>query len=228
MNILCGSQLVSLCDVDVGWGDLGHHSQLPVLSCFLLQVPKRKWCKASTAATSTHGVPELRGNMAAAQGAGSGSAGPSGAPGSAPAHSSNSAAVAVWEWQDEFGRWRPYRGSVCSYIEQVIQASQQKGRRSGSGLLSSIPLGHADPALAPYVIDIPSLTQFRQDTGKGAAPAALLMCLGINRALFCVEEPCKALLFATCWAELCEHICSPDAVCCPLWKNLQLGAGRQP
>ncbi|KFV98067.1 putative E3 ubiquitin-protein ligase DTX2, partial [Fulmarus glacialis] len=74
-------------------------------------------------------------------------------------------AVAVWEWQDEFGRWRPYRGNVCSYIEQVFQASQQKGRRSGSGLVSSIPLGHADPVLAPYVIDIPSLTQFRQDTG---------------------------------------------------------------
>ncbi|XP_066057728.1 probable E3 ubiquitin-protein ligase DTX2 isoform X2 [Chamaea fasciata] len=104
--------------------------------------------------------------MAAAQGAaGSGSAGPSGPPGPAPGHSSSSAAVAVWEWQDEFGRWRPYRGNVCSYIEQVIQASQQKGRRSGSGLASSIPLGHADPALAPYVIDIPSLTQFRQDTG---------------------------------------------------------------
>ncbi|KFP74574.1 putative E3 ubiquitin-protein ligase DTX2, partial [Acanthisitta chloris] len=74
-------------------------------------------------------------------------------------------AVAVWEWQDEFGRWRPYRGNVCSYIEQVFQASQQKGRRSGSGLVSSIPLGQADPVLAPYVIDIPSLTQFRQDTG---------------------------------------------------------------
>ncbi|XP_027546626.1 probable E3 ubiquitin-protein ligase DTX2 isoform X3 [Neopelma chrysocephalum] len=103
--------------------------------------------------------------MAAAQGAGSSSAGPSGLPGSAPGHSSNSTVVAVWEWQDEFGRWRPYRGNVCSYIEQVIQASQQKGRRSGSGLVSSIPLGRADPALAPYVIDIPSLTQFRQDTG---------------------------------------------------------------
>ncbi|XP_038013998.1 probable E3 ubiquitin-protein ligase DTX2 isoform X2 [Motacilla alba alba] len=103
--------------------------------------------------------------MAAAQGAGSSSAGPSGPPGSAPGHGSGSTAVAVWEWQEEFGRWRPYRGNVCSYIEQVIQASQQKGRRSGSGLVSSIPLGHADPALAPYVIDIPSLTQFRQDTG---------------------------------------------------------------
>ncbi|NXU55547.1 DTX2 ligase, partial [Turnix velox] len=104
--------------------------------------------------------------MAAAQGgAGSSSAGPSGLPGSAPGHSNSSTAVAVWEWQDEFGRWRPYRGSVCSYIEQVFQASQQKGQRSGSGLVSSIPLGHVDPALAPYVIDIPSLTQFRQDTG---------------------------------------------------------------
>ncbi|XP_074701691.1 putative E3 ubiquitin-protein ligase DTX2 isoform X4 [Strix aluco] len=103
--------------------------------------------------------------MAAAQGAGSSSAGPSGLPGSAPGHSSNSTAVAVWEWQDEFGRWRPYQGNVCSYIEQVFQASQQKGRRSGSGHVSSIPLGRADPVLAPYVIDIPSQTQFRQDTG---------------------------------------------------------------
>ncbi|XP_071673001.1 probable E3 ubiquitin-protein ligase DTX2 isoform X2 [Patagioenas fasciata] len=103
--------------------------------------------------------------MAAAQGAGSSLAGPSGLPSSSPGHSSNSTAVAVWEWQDEFGRWRPYRGNVCSYIEQVFQASQQKGRRSGSALVSSIALGHADPVLAPYVIDIPSLTQFRQDTG---------------------------------------------------------------
>ncbi|NWX97970.1 DTX2 ligase, partial [Nothoprocta ornata] len=102
--------------------------------------------------------------MAAAQGAGSSSAGPSGLPSSAPGHS-NSPAVAVWEWQDEFGRWRPYRGNVCSYIEQVFQASQQKGRRLGPGPGNSIPLGHADAVLAPYVIDIPSLTQFRQDTG---------------------------------------------------------------
>ncbi|XP_010004328.1 PREDICTED: probable E3 ubiquitin-protein ligase DTX2 [Chaetura pelagica] len=102
--------------------------------------------------------------MAAAQGAGSSSAGPSG-PSSAPGHSSNSTAVAVWEWQDEFGKWRPYRGNVCSYIEQVFQASQQKGRPSGSRPVSSIPLGHADPVLAPYVIDIQTWTQFRQDTG---------------------------------------------------------------
>ncbi|KAK2525529.1 Dtx2 isoform C [Columba livia] len=129
--------------------------------------PRRKWCKASQ--RSCHLDPRCAQtsgrNMAAAQGAGSSLAGPSGLPSSSPGHSSNSTAVAVWEWQDEFGRWRPYRGNVCSYIEQVFQASQQKGRRSGSGLVSSIALGHADPVLAPYVIDIPSLTQFRQDTG---------------------------------------------------------------
>uniref|UniRef100_A0A8C3RZ71 E3 ubiquitin-protein ligase n=1 Tax=Chelydra serpentina TaxID=8475 RepID=A0A8C3RZ71_CHESE len=103
--------------------------------------------------------------MAAALGAGSGSAGPPGLPNSAPGHAALPA-VAVWEWQDEFGRWRPYRGSVCSFIEQALQAPAQKGRRSGTGLASSsIPLGQADATLAPYVIDIPSLMQFRQDTG---------------------------------------------------------------
>ncbi|CAM5165130.1 unnamed protein product [Eretmochelys imbricata] len=103
--------------------------------------------------------------MAAALGAGSGSAGPPGLPNSVPGHVALPA-VAVWEWQDEFGRWRPYRGSVCSFIEQALQAPAQKGRRSGPGLASSsIPLGQADAMLAPYVIDIPSLVQFRQDTG---------------------------------------------------------------
>ncbi|XP_019349009.1 probable E3 ubiquitin-protein ligase DTX2 isoform X10 [Alligator mississippiensis] len=86
---------------------------------------------------------------------------------SAPVPGSGSpGAVAVWEWQDEFGKWRPYQGSVCSYIEQSFQASQQKGKRLGPGPANnSIPLGHADAMLAPYVIDIPSLMQFRQDTG---------------------------------------------------------------
>uniref|UniRef100_A0A8C8S510 E3 ubiquitin-protein ligase n=1 Tax=Pelusios castaneus TaxID=367368 RepID=A0A8C8S510_9SAUR len=103
--------------------------------------------------------------MAAALDPGSGSAGPSGLPRSVPGHTTLPA-VAVWEWQDEFGRWRPYRGSVCSYIEQALQAPLQMGRRPGAGpASSSIPLGQADATLAPYVIDIPSLMQFRQDTG---------------------------------------------------------------
>ncbi|KAB1263557.1 putative E3 ubiquitin-protein ligase DTX2 [Camelus dromedarius] len=73
-------------------------------------------------------------------------------------------AVAVWEWQDGLGTWHPYSATVCSYIEQ--QFIQQKGQRFGLGSLAhSIPLGQADPSLAPYIIDLPSWTQFRQDTG---------------------------------------------------------------
>ncbi|XP_033027610.1 probable E3 ubiquitin-protein ligase DTX2 isoform X1 [Lacerta agilis] len=75
--------------------------------------------------------------------------------------------VAVWEWQDEFGRWRPYPSGVCSYIEQSFQALMAKGRQSLPSwpVNGSIPLGQADSTLAPYIIDIPNLTQFRQDTG---------------------------------------------------------------
>ncbi|XP_055462017.1 probable E3 ubiquitin-protein ligase DTX2 [Psammomys obesus] len=72
--------------------------------------------------------------------------------------------VAVWEWQDGLGTWHPYSAAVCSFIEQ--QFVQQKGQRYGLGSLAhSIPLGQVDPSLAPYIIDLPSWTQFRQDTG---------------------------------------------------------------
>ncbi|XP_020011993.1 probable E3 ubiquitin-protein ligase DTX2 isoform X3 [Castor canadensis] len=73
-------------------------------------------------------------------------------------------AVAVWEWQDGLGTWHPYSAAVCTYIEH--QFVQQKGQRFGLGSLAhSIPLGQVDPSLAPYIIDLPSWTQFRQDTG---------------------------------------------------------------
>uniref|UniRef100_A0A2I3TB04 E3 ubiquitin-protein ligase n=1 Tax=Pan troglodytes TaxID=9598 RepID=A0A2I3TB04_PANTR len=73
-------------------------------------------------------------------------------------------AVAVWEWQDGLGTWHPYSATVCSFIEQ--QFVQQKGQCFGLGSMAhSIPLGQADPSLAPYIIDLPSWTQFRQDTG---------------------------------------------------------------
>ncbi|XP_060114725.1 probable E3 ubiquitin-protein ligase DTX2 isoform X2 [Heteronotia binoei] len=90
------------------------------------------------------------------------SAGPSGLPPTLP-----DPGVAVWEWQDELGWWRPYRSSVCSFIEQSFQALLMKGRRlSGTWPVNgSISLGHVDASLAPYIIDIQSLTQFRQDTG---------------------------------------------------------------
>ncbi|XP_040006263.1 probable E3 ubiquitin-protein ligase DTX2 isoform X2 [Xiphias gladius] len=72
--------------------------------------------------------------------------------------------IAVWEWQDDLGYWRPYSGQVSAYIERCLSP---RGQRGGGGPGStSICLGQSDPSLSPYLIDIPSLKQFRQDTGK--------------------------------------------------------------
>lgn len=66
-------------------------------------------------------------------------------------------AVVVWEWLNEHGRWRPYSPAVSHHIEAVIRANPRGG---------SVVLGQADGKLAPYLIDLQSMQQFRQDTGK--------------------------------------------------------------
>ena len=72
--------------------------------------------------------------------------------------------IAVWEWQDDVGCWRPYSGQVSAHIERCLSP---RGHRGGGGPGStSICLGQSDPSLSPYLIDIPSLKQFRQDTGE--------------------------------------------------------------
>ncbi|KAM9788909.1 putative E3 ubiquitin-protein ligase DTX2 [Neosynchiropus ocellatus] len=71
--------------------------------------------------------------------------------------------IAVWEWQDDLGYWRPYSGQVSAYIERCLSP---RGQRAGAPGATSICLGQSDPSLSPYLIDIPSLKQFRQDTGK--------------------------------------------------------------
>ncbi|KAJ0061884.1 hypothetical protein NL108_013745, partial [Boleophthalmus pectinirostris] len=71
--------------------------------------------------------------------------------------------VVVWEWQDDQGFWRPYSGQVSAYIERCLSPRGQ--RLAGAGL-TSICLGHSDPSLAQYLIDVPGLKQFRQDTGE--------------------------------------------------------------
>uniref|UniRef100_A0A8C4TBF9 E3 ubiquitin-protein ligase n=1 Tax=Erpetoichthys calabaricus TaxID=27687 RepID=A0A8C4TBF9_ERPCA len=69
--------------------------------------------------------------------------------------SQNLARVVVWEWLNEHGRWRPYSAAVCHHIENVL-----KGDPRGT-----VVLGQVDPQLAPYIIDLQSMHQFRQDTG---------------------------------------------------------------
>ncbi|XP_072325363.1 probable E3 ubiquitin-protein ligase DTX2 isoform X2 [Scyliorhinus torazame] len=70
--------------------------------------------------------------------------------------------VAVWEWEDEAARWRPYSSRVSEHIERSLQHLHGAAAKGAS----SISLGQADPRLASYIIDIPTLTQFRQDTGR--------------------------------------------------------------
>ncbi|XP_035754268.1 E3 ubiquitin-protein ligase DTX1 [Egretta garzetta] len=67
----------------------------------------------------------------------------------------NMARVVVWEWLNEHGRWRPSSAAVCHHIENVLKEDAR----------GSVVLGQVDVQLAPYVIDLQSMHQFRQDTG---------------------------------------------------------------
>ncbi|XP_075906700.1 E3 ubiquitin-protein ligase DTX4a isoform X2 [Nelusetta ayraudi] len=65
-------------------------------------------------------------------------------------------AVVVWEWLNERARWRPYSPAVCHHIEAVIRSQPR---------CASVVLGQVDSRLSPYIIDLLSMHQFRQDTG---------------------------------------------------------------
>ncbi|KAM9857311.1 E3 ubiquitin-protein ligase DTX4-like [Aulostomus maculatus] len=66
-------------------------------------------------------------------------------------------AVVVWEWLNEHGRWRPYSPAVSHQIEAAIRSGDTRG--------GSVVLGQVDSRLSPYIIDLQSMHQFRQDTG---------------------------------------------------------------
>ncbi|KAG8146196.1 hypothetical protein E2320_012574 [Naja naja] len=69
---------------------------------------------------------------------------------------SNVARVVVWEWLNEHSRWRPYTAAVCHHIENILKEDAR----------GSVVLGQVDAQLSPYIIDLQSMHQFRQDTGK--------------------------------------------------------------
>ncbi|XP_030078211.1 putative E3 ubiquitin-protein ligase DTX2 isoform X2 [Microcaecilia unicolor] len=125
--------------------------------------------------------------MAAVPATGSGASGTSGPPAAVPLLHPGMA-VAVWEWKNEFNCWKPYSGKVSCYIEQCMQAHQnQKGQRAAPGNVNSICLGQADPRLAQYIIDIPNMVQFRQDTGT---------VRNVQKTLY---PPKSAPGFGVCW-----------------------------
>lgn len=75
----------------------------------------------------------------------------------------NVARVVVWEWLNEHGRWRPYTAAVCHHIENVLKEDAR----------GSVVLGQVDAQLSPYIIDLQSMHQFRQDTGRERQSACL-------------------------------------------------------
>ncbi len=84
--------------------------------------------------------------------------------------SQSMARVVVWEWMNEHGRWRPYSAADCHHIENVL-----KGDARGT-----VILGQVDPQLAPYVIDLQSMHQFRQDTGESQRHVVYLRKVDLN------------------------------------------------
>lgn len=142
--------------------------------------------------------------MAAGPPQSGGAAGPLGPPTMASQWNPASMAVAVWEWQDELGKWRPYSSKVSNYIEQCMQSHQQQKTTRALANSRSISLGQVDPKLAPYIIDIATLAQFRQDTGT----------MRYIRKTLCPLDsaPAKGIFWEWinddgCWTAYETHIC---------------------
>ncbi|XP_013406045.1 probable E3 ubiquitin-protein ligase DTX2 [Lingula anatina] len=62
--------------------------------------------------------------------------------------------VVVWEWMNEFGRWRPYEPGVSNYIEN----------HTTNGV--TLYLKNVDPKLSMYKLDLQNYVQIAQHTGK--------------------------------------------------------------
>uniref|UniRef100_A0A8C7YSQ4 WWE domain-containing protein n=1 Tax=Oryzias sinensis TaxID=183150 RepID=A0A8C7YSQ4_9TELE len=84
-------------------------------------------------------------------------------------------AVVVWEWLNEHGRWRPYSPAVSHQIEAAIRNSDPRG--------GSVVLGQVDNRLSPYIIDLQSMHQFRQDTGMSGAWSWLMECDNLGECI---------------------------------------------
>lgn len=96
-------------------------------------------------------------------------------------------AVVVWEWLNEHGRWRPYSPAVCHHIEAVIRSDPRCG---------SVVLGQVDSRLSPYIIDLHSMHQFRQDTGEKEVERDGVGVGGCNGE---AEPEVKAFLLLMCY-----------------------------
>ncbi|KAK5618453.1 hypothetical protein CRENBAI_018253 [Crenichthys baileyi] len=113
----------------------------------------------------------------------------------------NLARVVVWEWLNEHGRWRPYSAAVCHHIENVL-----KGDARGS-----VVLGQVDAQLSPYIIDLQSMHQFRQDTGLEILELAgnAAHDKKNTRTITCSWLSTTIRTSTSCWVESPSLSCSP-------------------
>lgn len=63
------------------------------------------------------------------------------------------AGVVLWEWQNEFGSWRPYSPEITAFLE------------SNSSATNPLHLGSVDRALYLYTVDVQNFFQIRAGTG---------------------------------------------------------------
>ncbi|CAG0896598.1 unnamed protein product [Darwinula stevensoni] len=79
-------------------------------------------------------------------------------------------AVAVWEWENKQGHWRPYNPDLCQQLERAFS----KG-------LKSVYLGDSDPSLAPFIVYLqPCFQQLCLNTGS---------TWGVRRELYPPHSP---------------------------------------
>lgn len=69
----------------------------------------------------------------------------------------------VWEWYDEYQRWRPYSVVVSNHIQKQYESLQTK---SGAVTVTKLDLGQVDSRLRAYEVDLTSSFQVNISTGE--------------------------------------------------------------
>ena len=73
--------------------------------------------------------------------------------------------VVVWEWLFHSSQWVPYEPAVSNYIETVHSQWLARGGAMAWPNQSSVHLINASSSLAPFVVDLNTMSQTNQSSG---------------------------------------------------------------